>query len=538
MYIQNGHAKLKSGSLHKGLLDTNVWRQGKLTRANADNRFESVNAAARSFDFSNDIEIVEKDFMAEPARDFTGPSVSRKKPLKINVDLALYRARQTRLSALRARSAPLKDKLLRESEGALRKCLVLDPEDGRSYVMLGKLLVAMKRFDEALTLYEEGCTATGGTNAHIWTSWAYLAAQKGDTRLARKLYDAAIVANPQHAAAWHGWGLLERKAGDVVKARDLWTKGIEATLNDPNSYLYQSLAILAADLGRIEEARRWFRAGTKTLSGKQSHAMWHSWALMEEKQSSDPDVPRMLYRKGLEVSPRSRYIHLSWAMFEKSCGNISEARKLLSKGIDLNSRDAALFQAWGLLEEEEGNVEKARKLFKRGSYADKVHIPLWQAWGCMEFREGNLNEARELFQQGIWAAPPRARDVCLLFQAWAVLERSSGDVELARQLFKCAVKADPRSEPSWLAWAAMEEDLGAVQRADELRSFSMQERQEVVAPANFTTLPARYRGGFAEKIFARFVSFVGREPAGEAVELPAVLTNEEEIDPIEAARSG
>ena len=37
-----------------------------------------------------------------------------------------------------------------------------------------------------------------------------------------------------------------------------------------------------------------------------------------------------------------------------------------------------------------------------------------------------------------------------LLQAWAVLERAAGDVSLARQLFKCAVKADPKSEPSWL----------------------------------------------------------------------------------------
>lgn len=35
------------------------------------------------------------------------------------------------------------------------------PEDGRPYVSLGKLFVQQRRFDEALALYEEGCTATG-----------------------------------------------------------------------------------------------------------------------------------------------------------------------------------------------------------------------------------------------------------------------------------------------------------------------------------------------------------------------------------------
>lgn len=57
----------------------------------------------------------------------------------------------------------------------------------------------------------------GGTNAHIWSAWAYLAAKMGNVSLARKLYDAAIVANPQHAAAWHGWGLLEKDQGNYLR---------------------------------------------------------------------------------------------------------------------------------------------------------------------------------------------------------------------------------------------------------------------------------------------------------------------------------
>lgn len=39
----------------------------------------------------------------------------------------------------------------------------------------------------------------------------------GNVSLARKLYDAAIVANPQHAAAWHGWGLLEKDQGNYLR---------------------------------------------------------------------------------------------------------------------------------------------------------------------------------------------------------------------------------------------------------------------------------------------------------------------------------
>ena len=146
------------------------------------------------------------------------------------------------------------------------------------------------------------------------------------------------------------------------------------------------------------------------------------------------------------------------------------------------------------MEEECGNVEEARRLLRRGSRVDPSHLYIWQAWGCLEYRQrqyetgrqrglvliGGMHSftafdpcipttaptlpcptpptlpcpclppaARELFQQGIWAAPPRAPSVALIFQAWALLERDASNTDLARELLKCAVKADPRSEPSW-----------------------------------------------------------------------------------------
>ena len=45
---------------------------------------------------------------------------------------------------------------------------------------------------------------------------------------------------------------------------------------------------------------------------------------------------------------------------------------------------------------------------------------------------------------------PRPSKTC---QAWAVLERALNNINAARELFKCAVKADPRSTPSWLVRA-------------------------------------------------------------------------------------
>ena len=78
---------------------------------------------------------------------------------------AQYRARQARRAAFLAGSLPRKLAHQREAEALLRRCLALDPTDGRGYVSLGKLLVQQRRGEEARRLYDEGTMATGTRHA-------------------------------------------------------------------------------------------------------------------------------------------------------------------------------------------------------------------------------------------------------------------------------------------------------------------------------------------------------------------------------------
>ena len=48
------------------------------------------------------------------------------------------------------------------------KCIHYWPEDGRSYVALGKTLCKQSKMNEARAVYEKGCQATQGENSYIW----------------------------------------------------------------------------------------------------------------------------------------------------------------------------------------------------------------------------------------------------------------------------------------------------------------------------------------------------------------------------------
>lgn len=157
--------------------------------------------------------------------------------------------------------------LLKSAEDGLRRCLAQEPADGRAYVVLGRLLVLQKRYDEARELYTDGCSNTDNANAFIWASWGHLESLTGNVTRARKLFDAAVVVDSTHACAWQNWGLLEKAQGNYLRARDLWMTGVQKCRKTPqksNPYLYNSLACLAAELGKTEEARAWFEEGTRT----------------------------------------------------------------------------------------------------------------------------------------------------------------------------------------------------------------------------------------------------------------------------------
>ena len=153
-------------------------------------------------------------------------------PLPINAELQLYRARvasyeskrcvpqaarrlhadvRRRASdARRSAAGPARSRLEEEASAAFARALALDPTDGRGYLGLAKAHERAGRVADARRVLEDGTRATRGENAFLWQAWAVLEERAGDVNAARRLYDAATVADKRHAAAWHGWGMLEK----------------------------------------------------------------------------------------------------------------------------------------------------------------------------------------------------------------------------------------------------------------------------------------------------------------------------------------
>ncbi|KAJ8767322.1 hypothetical protein K2173_017366 [Erythroxylum novogranatense] len=391
-----------------------------------------------------------------------------KQPLMVNLDLALYKAK------LLARNYRYQ-----EAEEILKKCISCWPEDGRSYVALGKILKKQSKFSEARAVYEKGCQATQGENAYIWQCWAVLENKMGNVRRARELFDAATVADKRHIAAWHGWAVLELKQGNVKKARQLLAKGLRSC--GGNEYVYQTLALLEVRAKRYDQARQLFRQATKC--NPRSCASWLAWAQLEMQQENNVAASR-LFEKAVGASPKNRFAWHVWAIFEANVDNIEKARKLLKIGHALNPRDPVLLQSLALLEYNHSTANYARRLFRKASELDPRHQPVWIAWGWMEWKEGNITTARELYQKSL-SIDSTTESAARCLQAWGVLEQRVGNLSLARRLFRSSLNVNSQSYITWMTWAKLEEDQGNSVRAEEIRNLYFQQRTEIVDDASW-----------------------------------------------------
>ncbi|MBA0749702.1 hypothetical protein Gogos_003601 [Gossypium gossypioides] len=460
-------------------------------------------------------EFAKKMPLFEPERSESGGTLE--KPLAVNLDLSLYKAR---VLARKYR--------YEEAEKILEKCIYYWPEDGRSYVTLGKILSKQAKRTEARAVYERGCQATQGENPYIWQCWAVLENKMGNIRRARELFDAATVADKRHIAAWHGWAVLELKQGNVKKARHLLAKGLKFC--GGNEYVYQTLALLEAKANRYEQARYLFRQATKC--NPKSCASWLAWAQLEVQQENNR-AARLLFEKAVQASPKNRFAWHVWGVFEANIGNVDMGRKLLKIGHALNPRDPVLLQSLALLEYKHSTANLARVLFRRASELDPRHQPVWivrnlsyakahnnlvskpvvmsdektltakleafmeqmatrqqaleeQAWGWMEWKEGNISTARELYQRAL-SIDSTTESAARCLQAWGVLEQRAGNLSAARRLFRSSLNINSQSYVTWMTWAALEEDQGNSVRAEEIRNLYFQQRTEVVDDASWVT---------------------------------------------------
>ncbi|MED6128606.1 hypothetical protein PIB30_099514 [Stylosanthes scabra] len=320
----------------------------------------------------------------------------KEKPLTVNLDLALYRAK------VLARKF-----CYQEAETILQKCIYYWPEDGRAYVALGKILSKQSKTGKAREVYEKGCQATQGENAYIWQNeyiyqtLALLEVRANRYQQARYLFGQATKCNPNSCASWLAWAQMEVEQENYRAARKLFEKAVQAS--PKNRFAWHVWGIFESKMGNIDKGRKLLKIGHAL--NPRDPVLLQSLALLEYKHST-ANIARVLFKRASELDPRHQPVWFAWGWMEWKEGNLNKARELYQKAIsiDSNSESAArCLQAWGVLEQRAGNLSAARRLFRSSLNINSQSYVTWMTWASLEEDQGNSVRAEEIrnlyFQQ-------------------------------------------------------------------------------------------------------------------------------------------
>ena len=127
----------------------------------------------------------------------------------------------------------------------LKKSADLDPSDGQTYYLLGRVYMALREFRQAYDAYQQA-VYRDGKNATFWCSIGVLYYQMNQYRDAMDAYSRAIKLNPMVSEVWYDLGTLYESCGQNTDAIDAYRRAAELAPENPQ--ISQRLAVLESNV--------------------------------------------------------------------------------------------------------------------------------------------------------------------------------------------------------------------------------------------------------------------------------------------------
>src|SRR5262249_2476898 len=150
--------------------------------------------------------------------------------------------------------------------------------------------------------------------------FAYMTAEKGDTRTALAQYTRATQIYPGYWDAWFGRGRMERELGDLAASETAYAEALRLAPFNENGYFGVGMA--REGLGDLAGAERSYRDGLR--GHPQSLPLAYRLALLLSAQSRPGAVHA--WHRTLAVEPGSLPSRLGYAEWLARAGRLEEAR--------------------------------------------------------------------------------------------------------------------------------------------------------------------------------------------------------------------
>jgi tetratricopeptide (TPR) repeat protein len=268
----------------------------------------------------------------------------------------------------------------------LRRALVLDGRNSATRLNLGKALVALERFDEALSV------CAGGTGAEL----AHL---QGDIqKMLRRLdqaaasYERAVVLRPEFFEAWNNLGNTRRDRGDLDGAIAALSRA--ARLRPEMSIAHLNLGRALSDARRLEEAASALREAAR-LAPADAVAQFELGATLAAMGNFGASLEPLRQASRLKADARA-LTHLGISL--SALGRQREAEIAYSRAVSLRPKDPLAYLFFGIFLEESNRPRDIAILIEAAEAAGIARSELAILDAMILKREDKLGEALRVLQ--------------------------------------------------------------------------------------------------------------------------------------------
>jgi tetratricopeptide (TPR) repeat protein len=272
---------------------------------------------------------------------------------------------------------------------SLEQATQLEPEVAVNYYNLGNRYYGAKRFEEAVSAYQEAIRR-GFRDPRVYANLGTTLRNLKLLPEAEQAYRQAITLQPDNPTFYHNLGGVEQEQGDRRSGVAAFERAI--ALGSDNIETYLGLTQLYQENGQLEEGLRIYaqilhldlRGGTGQLYAKMG-ADLAGLGRQEEAATA--------YRKALEKDPDNlvAHVNLGWCLYLR--GEFQGAIAHYQKALALQPSSQAQFNL-GLAYLRLGQVQLARKTYEEGN----------QRYGADEARRvGAVDDLKQLIAQRIQA---------------------------------------------------------------------------------------------------------------------------------------
>lgn len=334
--------------------------------------------------------------------------------------------------------------------GAIAKyhqLLTKSQDNPRVYYELSRLYIKLKRYNEAIEVYENGIKNNPkATELHTGLGLAYL--DMGNLVEAKQNLQSAFINDPKSAEALGGLGRVAALSGDYSDAGKMYEAALRINPNDILTLSYYAEFLMQQKeytkaqhiyerLVSLLPKAAWAQQGL--LNAKNGPFLQE---ILSKEKTGDKHKVEALYRKLIADYPDNVDYYILLGQYYAKLKEYPEAINVFMQGLQVQPNSINLQVSLGFGYLEKGDYDVAKKVFDSVLKKDPTNAEALAGAGRLAQKQGNEPQAEKLFLYALKVDPNNI--TALSFYADMLFTQKK--YEEAQNLYAKIMRIDPTAD--------------------------------------------------------------------------------------------